>query len=377
MEPTKITSIAELQLRNAGACAKSIVTLIDDLSFAAPEDIDGHRGRLAQIAARLTELTQALKIAPPRPTGAADAPAVHDLQQRIQALEGNIRRHREQRAVILEALGGVTWEQAVPRARELVASVKTAEAELTAIHQAMPQGEAVVPLSQRVAQLVREHREMAEEMVKAAGTDEVLAAAAQRISEVCEGCGGALCERCNGCHGNGPNDPLVGACPQQVRICPRKQKDIADEVSRERRSMPFIDIVIDGPPGPIAGRFVEVEDPRGRSIHVGQWIDRGDSWALRIPMPGTAAAAQHDERLVELEDVAIAGTLSALDAVITTSALDWERYPCLAWIYGVLVGHGADALDQLQQAYGWGDGTVEEIEGHRRVLLAARGVDVL
>ena len=45
----------------------------------------------------------------------------------------------------------------------------------------------------------------------------------------------------------------------------------------------FIDIVFDGPPGPEAGRFVEVENPDGASISVGEWIDRGDGfWALRI-----------------------------------------------------------------------------------------------
>ena len=45
-----------------------------------------------------------------------------------------------------------------------------------------------------------------------------------------------------------------------------------------------IDIVFDGPPGPEAGRFVEVEDEDGKSIKVGEWIQRDDGfWALRIP----------------------------------------------------------------------------------------------
>lgn len=45
----------------------------------------------------------------------------------------------------------------------------------------------------------------------------------------------------------------------------------------------YFDIVFDGPPGPTAGRFVEVENPDGESIRVGTWIDRGDGlWALRI-----------------------------------------------------------------------------------------------
>lgn len=46
----------------------------------------------------------------------------------------------------------------------------------------------------------------------------------------------------------------------------------------------FIDIVFDGPPSNESGRFVEVENPQGQSISVGEWIDRGDGlWALRIP----------------------------------------------------------------------------------------------
>lgn len=48
--------------------------------------------------------------------------------------------------------------------------------------------------------------------------------------------------------------------------------------------MKTIDIVFDGPPGPTAGRFVEVEDEFGASIGVGEWIERDDGfWALRIP----------------------------------------------------------------------------------------------
>ncbi len=48
----------------------------------------------------------------------------------------------------------------------------------------------------------------------------------------------------------------------------------------------FIDIVFDGPPGPEAGRFVEVENPEGQSIAIGEWIERKDGyWVLRIPYP--------------------------------------------------------------------------------------------
>lgn len=50
----------------------------------------------------------------------------------------------------------------------------------------------------------------------------------------------------------------------------------------------FIEIVFDGPPEAVSGRFVEVENPQGASISVGEWIDRGDGfWALRIPYPSS------------------------------------------------------------------------------------------
>ena len=47
-----------------------------------------------------------------------------------------------------------------------------------------------------------------------------------------------------------------------------------------------IDVVFDGPPGPNAGRFVEVEDESGRSVDVGKWVERSDGYfALRIRTP--------------------------------------------------------------------------------------------
>jgi len=46
----------------------------------------------------------------------------------------------------------------------------------------------------------------------------------------------------------------------------------------------YFDIVFDGPPGHIPGRFVEVENSKGESIRVGAWEKRPDDyWVLRIP----------------------------------------------------------------------------------------------
>jgi hypothetical protein len=45
--------------------------------------------------------------------------------------------------------------------------------------------------------------------------------------------------------------------------------------------MRHIDIVFDGPPGPEPACLVE--DDKGRSIEIGEWIERPDGrWALRI-----------------------------------------------------------------------------------------------
>jgi len=45
----------------------------------------------------------------------------------------------------------------------------------------------------------------------------------------------------------------------------------------------YIDIVFDDGPGPESGRFIEVENNKGRSIEFGKWIKRPDGyWALRF-----------------------------------------------------------------------------------------------
>ena len=44
-----------------------------------------------------------------------------------------------------------------------------------------------------------------------------------------------------------------------------------------------INIIFDGPPDHESGRFVEVETDDGRSVRVGEWIERDYGlWALRI-----------------------------------------------------------------------------------------------
>lgn len=49
----------------------------------------------------------------------------------------------------------------------------------------------------------------------------------------------------------------------------------------------MIDFVFDGPPGPESPGFVEVENEDGKSVSVGEWVEREDGyWCLRIEPEG-------------------------------------------------------------------------------------------
>jgi hypothetical protein len=44
-----------------------------------------------------------------------------------------------------------------------------------------------------------------------------------------------------------------------------------------------VDIVFDGPPSHDAPRFIEVENDKGQSISLGEWMQRPDGyWVLRM-----------------------------------------------------------------------------------------------
>jgi hypothetical protein len=52
-----------------------------------------------------------------------------------------------------------------------------------------------------------------------------------------------------------------------------------------------VDIVFNGAPGPDSGRFIEVEDMAGRSVRVGDWVQRDDGyWALRLTIASSEEA---------------------------------------------------------------------------------------
>lgn len=61
--------------------------------------------------------------------------------------------------------------------------------------------------------------------------------------------------------------------------------------------MQHVDIVFDGPPGPEAGRFIEVEDAAGNSIKLGEWIERAE----RVP-PGYKSRRTPSRWVLRIED---------------------------------------------------------------------------
>lgn len=62
-------------------------------------------------------------------------------------------------------------------------------------------------------------------------------------------------------------------------------------MSTPKHAPGHVDIVFDGPPYHESGRFVEVEDEAQRSISIGEWVQRGDYWVLRIPASARLIAA--------------------------------------------------------------------------------------
>ncbi len=97
-------------------------------------------------------------------------------------------------------------------------------------------------------------------------------------------------------HFNATGHPTNCAEPKECRITAYNVEGILDALNPPPPSSTaenqgqgdkfggYIDIVFDGPPSHESGRFVEVENPKGASINIGEWIEDGDLWRLRIPM---------------------------------------------------------------------------------------------
>ena len=84
-----------------------------------------------------------------------------------------------------------------------------------------------------------------------------------------------------------------------------------------------IQIRFDGPPGPEAGRFVEVEDTNGKSIRVGEWVQDGGYWLLVIDLaqlPEERAVVEAARVYRRLGTVEFEASREALDAALITLA---------------------------------------------------------
>lgn len=70
----------------------------------------------------------------------------------------------------------------------------------------------------------------------------------------------------------------------EARECAEQMRAWRDHNRPPKAPSAYLDVIFDGPPGPVTGRFVEVDDETGTSVQAGEWVDRGDgTWALRIP----------------------------------------------------------------------------------------------
>jgi len=120
---------------------------------------------------------------------------------------------------------------------------------------------------------------------------------------------------------------------------------------------PRIRILFDGPPGPVSGHFVEVENEEGESIDAGTWTDEDGIWVLTIPAPTNDELAFMRER-----DAALAKI-----KVVEEKASDIESdYDDLHEVVETL---RAD-IDEHLPAYVLDDGTDEEANYRERIEYA-------
>lgn len=88
----------------------------------------------------------------------------------------------------------------------------------------------------------------------------------------------------------------------------------------------FFDVVFDGPPGKVSGRFVEVENAAGHSIgSVGEWVDRGDgTWALRIDATHPLERMLREQRELQLVMPPAGRDPAELEGEDRTSFISWN-----------------------------------------------------
>ena len=74
----------------------------------------------------------------------------------------------------------------------------------------------------------------------------------------------------------------------------------------------MIRILFDGPPSHESGRFIEVENEKGESISLGEWVHDGDYWVLQFP-DNRKVNADLLEALEKIKAMAIEDDIGAVD----------------------------------------------------------------
>lgn len=176
------------------------------------------------------------------------------------------------------------------------------------------------------------------------------------------------------------------ALPMIVVLTPFGEDDeannIADEVIRalggtSQPQSAELRIVFDGPPGPDAGRFVEVETADGKSVNAGEWHKRDDGlWELRLtamsrPTPTDSLASNLSRTADALEslirEVSDPGS-EALAALHCARAAVRTAMPRPAPEGGEVDGRLTDAAlrDYLLRAHGMATGRYVQSDSEMR-----------
>ena len=79
--------------------------------------------------------------------------------------------------------------------------------------------------------------------------------------------------------------------------CDACKRDLIEDLLPGSTSMEKVYVIFDGPPGHNPGRFVEVEDTKGRSVSLSgvEWKQRGRYWMLG-PFVAAPEESKHVER---------------------------------------------------------------------------------
>ena len=72
-----------------------------------------------------------------------------------------------------------------------------------------------------------------------------------------------------------------------------------------------IRIVFDGPPGPVGGRFIEVENEYAQSISIGEWVEEGDLWYLEFSNPAQLEAELAKLNYIDLPNENVSNVFEA------------------------------------------------------------------